>query len=185
MEHANHLVSNPHNQTGLIGIPAGSVSHGLHPLHGANHVQPMHPALAIFLLYGTMFMMLGAQTGLFWWKNKHKKSYDLVRGGDEPREGVQGSALRQMAAMHACMGLGGNRIGATWRSSVIWRGGKEGAQGGLTQAWRYFTSPSASFIRRHLCMSGGIAWRISSVPACIRMHAASCRNHREALHGGA
>lgn len=39
---------------------------------------PMNPALAILLLYGTLFLMIGAQMGLFLWKKRHQKSYDLV-----------------------------------------------------------------------------------------------------------
>eukprot|EP00195_Chlamydomonas_chlamydogama_P012155 CAMPEP_0202897870 /NCGR_PEP_ID=MMETSP1392-20130828/6528_1 /ASSEMBLY_ACC=CAM_ASM_000868 /TAXON_ID=225041 /ORGANISM="Chlamydomonas chlamydogama, Strain SAG 11-48b" /LENGTH=379 /DNA_ID=CAMNT_0049583633 /DNA_START=134 /DNA_END=1273 /DNA_ORIENTATION=- len=39
---------------------------------------PMSPFLAIVLLYGTLFLMLGAQTALFLWKRKHQHSYDLV-----------------------------------------------------------------------------------------------------------
>lgn len=40
--------------------------------------EPVSPVTAVLLLYATLILMLGAQAGLFWWKSKHKKSYELV-----------------------------------------------------------------------------------------------------------
>lgn len=41
-------------------------------------IPRMNPFLAIILLYGVMLLMVGAQTGLFLWKKRHRKSYELV-----------------------------------------------------------------------------------------------------------
>ncbi|PNH12443.1 RING finger protein [Tetrabaena socialis] len=38
----------------------------------------MSPVLAIILLYGIMLLMVGAQTALFLWKKRHRKSYELI-----------------------------------------------------------------------------------------------------------
>ena len=32
----------------------------------------------VLIFYAVLVVMLGAQTGLFWWKRKHKRSYELV-----------------------------------------------------------------------------------------------------------
>ncbi|KAG2499840.1 hypothetical protein HYH03_002131 [Edaphochlamys debaryana] len=40
--------------------------------------ERMSPFLAIILLYGIMLLMIGAQTALFIWKKRHRKSYELV-----------------------------------------------------------------------------------------------------------
>lgn len=42
--------------------------------------KPLSPLPAILLLYAIIFVMVGAQTALFMWKAKHRKSYDQVRG---------------------------------------------------------------------------------------------------------
>ncbi|EFJ52149.1 hypothetical protein VOLCADRAFT_120375 [Volvox carteri f. nagariensis] len=48
------------------------------PLPGEEREERMSPFLAILLLYGIMILMVGAQTALFLWKKRHRKSYELV-----------------------------------------------------------------------------------------------------------
>ncbi|GAX79188.1 hypothetical protein CEUSTIGMA_g6628.t1 [Chlamydomonas eustigma] len=48
-----------------------------HDMH-AEHEKPMHPMLAILLIYGSLLLLVGAQTALFWWKKRHTQSYNLV-----------------------------------------------------------------------------------------------------------
>jgi RING finger protein 121 len=40
--------------------------------------ERMSPVAAILVLYSMLLLMLGAQAGLFYWKSKHKRSYELV-----------------------------------------------------------------------------------------------------------
>uniref|UniRef100_A0A7S3QMI0 RING-type domain-containing protein n=1 Tax=Dunaliella tertiolecta TaxID=3047 RepID=A0A7S3QMI0_DUNTE len=48
--------------------------HGIHP----DGTVPPNPALAVLLVYGILFLMVGAQAALFLWRKKHQRSYDLV-----------------------------------------------------------------------------------------------------------
>lgn len=66
-----------------LGHNASSLGHHHHPGGGpppgvAEGDEPLSPALAIVLLYGLMLLMVGAQAGLFYWKKRHKRSYELV-----------------------------------------------------------------------------------------------------------
>ncbi|PNW85410.1 hypothetical protein CHLRE_03g185100v5 [Chlamydomonas reinhardtii] len=49
---------------------------GMPPAPGSE--DRMSPFMAIILLYGVMLLMVGAQTALFLWKKRHRKSYELV-----------------------------------------------------------------------------------------------------------
>jgi len=44
----------------------------------ADDEERMSPVAAILVLYSMLLLMLGAQAGLFYWKSKHKRSYELV-----------------------------------------------------------------------------------------------------------
>jgi RING finger protein 121/175 len=56
----------------------GSRSNDTHnPLTDSDDTR-LDSTYAIFVFYSFMFLMLGAQTGLFMWKKKNKRSYDLI-----------------------------------------------------------------------------------------------------------
>ncbi|KAG1654225.1 hypothetical protein FOA52_004501 [Chlamydomonas sp. UWO 241] len=61
--------------TGLGHLPPGALAV---PGGMDDEDERMSPVMAVILLYGTLFIMLGAQTALFYWKKKDRKSYDLV-----------------------------------------------------------------------------------------------------------
>ncbi|GLC38944.1 hypothetical protein PLESTB_000464200 [Pleodorina starrii] len=69
------------DQTDQLGEPP-FVGHPVHsgqpPAPGEEREERMSPFLAIMLLYGIMILMVGAQTALFMWKKRHRKSYELV-----------------------------------------------------------------------------------------------------------
>ncbi|GIL42988.1 hypothetical protein Vafri_801 [Volvox africanus] len=62
------------SQSTFIGHP---VSFGP-PSPGEEQQERMSPFVAIILLYGIMILLVGAQTALFLWKKRHRKSYELV-----------------------------------------------------------------------------------------------------------
>jgi RING finger protein 121 len=70
---SNHLEVHDADGHGVIGHPLRSP-----PMPGEDDIPRMNPFLAIILLYGVMLLMVGAQTGLFLWKKRHRKSYELV-----------------------------------------------------------------------------------------------------------
>ncbi|GAX79202.1 hypothetical protein CEUSTIGMA_g6642.t1 [Chlamydomonas eustigma] len=66
--HFNHAAS----------LPLHDVNQFQHMTHNATLQPALSPWMAVLILYGTMFLMLGAQTALFLWKQRHKRSYELV-----------------------------------------------------------------------------------------------------------
>uniref|UniRef100_A0A061R4V6 RING finger protein 121 n=1 Tax=Tetraselmis sp. GSL018 TaxID=582737 RepID=A0A061R4V6_9CHLO len=52
--------------------------HTHHHLHHHHHPMDQAPMHAIFTFYAVLVCMILAQTGLFWWKKNHKRSYELV-----------------------------------------------------------------------------------------------------------
>lgn len=67
-----------------VGLNSTAVLRGINATLASNatmtddDVDRVSPVTAIFLLYAMLLLMLGAQAGLFWWKSKHKRSYELV-----------------------------------------------------------------------------------------------------------
>ena len=71
---SNHLEVHDAAHAQLLGHPLRSP-----PMPGEDDdITPMNPFLAIILLYGVMLLMVGAQTGLFLWKKRSRKTYELV-----------------------------------------------------------------------------------------------------------
>lgn len=62
-------------------------------MHALPQEDAVTPGFAILLMYALLLLILGAQTGLVIWKQKHKRSYELV--------GVQGGLRSCIASMHA------------------------------------------------------------------------------------
>mmetsp|Transcript_24163 Transcript_24163/g.71701 ORF Transcript_24163/g.71701 Transcript_24163/m.71701 type:complete len:353 (-) Transcript_24163:347-1405(-) len=66
---------------GALGMPPPLPPHpvaGVVVQADVDEEERMSPLTAVLLLYGTLFIMLAAQTALFYWKKRDKKSYDLV-----------------------------------------------------------------------------------------------------------
>mmetsp|Transcript_35095 Transcript_35095/g.99531 ORF Transcript_35095/g.99531 Transcript_35095/m.99531 type:complete len:429 (-) Transcript_35095:345-1631(-) len=64
------------------GLYRAGVHDALHSHHGPAHHghREMDPApfTTVLTFYAIMICMIAAQTGLFWWKKNHKRSYELV-----------------------------------------------------------------------------------------------------------
>jgi hypothetical protein len=65
------------------------------------------PGFAVLLMYALLLLILGAQTGLVIWKQKHKRSYELVRLPGAGRGGWARRAALAAAPQQASTAAGG------------------------------------------------------------------------------
>lgn len=79
LAHVQNASDATHVKNGALSLLERNYSRsGFNGTHGHRAELETSPGVAILLLYVLLLLMLGAQTALFVWKKKHKRSYELV-----------------------------------------------------------------------------------------------------------